>query len=206
MGPSPLVSAVLPNAGFLATTLSGTSVTFNGIPAPVLYASGTYTSVIVPYGVSGSPSASVVLKTATRTTAAFTVPVVASVPGIFTVNGGGTGAAIALNQDGTINSVANAAARGTVVVLFATGEGITNPPGVDGMIGTGVILHEPVLPVSLTIGGLAAPPLYAAGAEGSVAGAMAVEAVVPAGVTPGLVPVVLTVGSASSQTVTISVK
>jgi uncharacterized protein (TIGR03118 family) len=207
VGPSPLVAATIPSFGTLGTTVAATSATFNNIPAPVLYASGTYTSVIVPYGVAGSPSANVVLKTGTQTTAAFTVPVVATVPGIFTTNGGGTGAAVVLNQDGTVNSPANAAARGAVIVLFATGEGVTNPPAADGAIATGFFLREPVLPVSVTIGGSPATLLYAGEAPGSVAGVLEVEVVVPAAAAAGAsVPLVLTVGAVASQTTTVSVK
>jgi uncharacterized protein (TIGR03437 family) len=62
------------------------------------------------------------------------------------------------------------------------------------------------LPVSLTIGGQAAQVLYAGSAIGAVQGVTQIQAVIPAGLT-GAVPVVLTAGSAASQSnVTISVK
>jgi uncharacterized protein (TIGR03437 family) len=61
------------------------------------------------------------------------------------------------------------------------------------------IIRTPILPVSLTIGGQTARVLYAGTAFGSVQGVMQVEALIPSGVT-GAVPVVLTVGAASSQT------
>jgi len=207
VGPAPLASAPLPASGTIATTLGTTSVTFNNIPAPVFYASGSLTSVIVPYAVAGSTTASVVLKTGGQTTAAFTIPVAASVPGVFTSNDGGTGQAVVFNQDGTVNTAANPAAKGSVIVLYATGEGTTNPPGQDGLISSSDILREPVLPVSLTIGGQAATVLYAGSAPGNVAGVMEVEATIPAGAASGAAPVVLTVGSATSQgNVTVNVK
>jgi uncharacterized protein (TIGR03118 family) len=208
VGPSPLVSATLPSTGTLsAAALSTTSVTFNGTAAPIIYVGSAQTAVIVPYVIAGSTSASVVLKTGGQTTGAFTIPVAASVPGVFTSNAGGSGAAVALNQDGTVNSSSNPAAKGSVVVLFATGEGATNPPGQDGLISTTDILREPVLPVSLTIGGSTAQVLYAGSSPGNVAGIMEVEAIVPATAASGADPVRLTVGTASSQTnVVISVK
>jgi uncharacterized protein (TIGR03437 family) len=93
-----------------------------------------------------------------------------------------------------------------VIVLFETGEGQTNPAGVDGLIASGV-LPKPVLPVSLKIGDVAAVIQYYGAAPGLVAGIMQVNAVVPAGIASGSVPVVLTVGNASSQPgLTISVK
>jgi uncharacterized protein (TIGR03437 family) len=55
--------------------------------------------------------------------------VVPSVPGIFTKTQTGTGQAAALNQDGSPNSEANPAARGSTVSLFATGEGQTYTGG-----------------------------------------------------------------------------
>jgi len=207
VGPAPLVSAALPATGTIGTTVGTTSVTFNNVPAPVFYTSGVLTSVIVPYELAGSTTANVVLKTGGQTTAAFTIPVSASVPGVFTSNDGGTGQAVVYNQDGTVNTVSNPAAKGSVIVLYATGEGTTNPPGQDGLISSSDVLREPVLPVSLTIGGQAAQVLYAGAAPGNVAGVMEVEAIVPAGTASGAAAVVLTVGSAASQgNVTVNVK
>jgi uncharacterized protein (TIGR03118 family) len=199
VGPAPIATATLPATGALATAVSGVSATFNNVAAPVLYTSATQTAVIVPYEVAGSQTASVVLKSGTQTTAAFSIPVAASMPGLFTANFSGGGGAVALNQDGTINSATNPATRGTVVVLFATGEGQTNPAGVDGLVATTDVLREPVLAVSVTIGGQTAQVLYAGGAPGNVAGVMEVEVVAPTGAAPGADAVVLTVGTASSQ-------
>lgn len=207
VGPAPLVSGTIPANGTVASTLGGSSVTFNNVPAPILYTSGVVTNVIVPYGVAGSTSASVVLKTGGQTTAAFTIPVAASVPGIFALNGGGTGQAVAFNQDLTLNSASNAAAKGSVLVLFATGEGVTTPASLDGAVTNSDIFREPSLPVSLKIDGQTAQVIYAGSAPGSVAGVMEVEAIVPSTASTGNVTAVLTVGTASSQDkVTIAVK
>jgi uncharacterized protein (TIGR03437 family) len=69
-------------------------------------------------------------------------------------------------------------------------------------------LVTPGLPISLTIGGVAATVAYAAGAPGEVNAVLQVNAVVPESVAPGsTVPVVLTVGSFSSAAAaTIAVK
>ena len=144
VGPAPLVRGTLPATGTVGTTLGTTTVTFNGISAPVFYTAGTLTNVVVPYGVAGSTTASVVLKTGSQTTAAFSIPVAASVPGIFTTSDNGSGQAVVFNQDGTINTAANAAAKGSVIVFYATGEGVTNPPGQDGLVASGDILWDPL--------------------------------------------------------------
>jgi uncharacterized protein (TIGR03118 family) len=204
IGPSPTASGVIPATGAVSPSLGGVSVTFNGWAAPILYASASQTSVLVPYELGGFFSADVVVKYRGQT-ATLTTPVAYSAPGIFTLDFTGSGQAVALNADGTINGAKNPATAGTVVTFFATGEGPTYPPGEDGVVNDR-ILRTPILPVSLTIGGQPARVLYAGTAFGSVQGVMQVEALIPAGVT-GTAPVEVTVGAVSSQTTaTISVK
>jgi uncharacterized protein (TIGR03118 family) len=204
VGPSPMVSAVIPTSGAVSSSLAGVSVTFNGWPAPILYTSASQTSVLVPYELGGFFSADLVV-TYRGQTATLTVPVNYSAPGIFTLNFTGSGPAVAINADGTLNGPTNAAAAGSAITLYATGEGPTYPPGEDGVVNDRII-RTPQLPVSLTIGGQPARVFYAGTAIGSVQGVTQVEALIPSGVT-GTVPVVLTVGSAGSQTTaTISVQ
>lgn len=204
IGPSPIASAVLPATGAVSSSLGGVSVTFNNWPAPILYTSASETSVLVPYELGGFFSADVVVKYRGQT-ATLTVPVAYSAPGIFTLNFSGSGQAAALNADGTLNGPTNPAAAGTVITFFATGGGPTYPAGEDGVVNDRII-RTPQLPVSLTIGGQPATVFYDGTAIGSVQGVMQLEALIPSGVT-GAVPVVLTIGAASSQTTaTISVK
>ena len=58
--------------------------------------------------------------------------VAAAAPGLFTVGQSGTGAAAAYNQDNTLNSSSNPAARGSVIVLYGTGQGQVSPSVSDG--------------------------------------------------------------------------
>ena len=204
VGPSPLVSGKIPAIGStLATTLSGTTVTINGTMAPIVYASASETSVMVPYEVAGATSAQIVVTFGNQTTASFSVPVVATAPGLFTSNSSGSGEVVAFNADGTVNSSTNAAGAGQVVVLYATGEGMTDPVFPDGLVvgdPSVDILATPLAPVSVMIGGQKAQVAYAGSAPGLLTGILQVEAIVPQGAGTGAVPVVLTVGSASSQT------
>jgi uncharacterized protein (TIGR03118 family) len=209
IGPSPMAANVIPASGRVGSSLADVSVTFNygsggSITAPILYCSASQTAVIVPYGLGGFSSANVVVTFKGHQVFA-QVPVALSAPGIFTSNFSGSGQVVALNADGTVNSASNAASAGSVITLFATGEGPENPPGEDGVVNDR-ILRTPQLPVILTIGSQTARVLYAGTAIGSVQGVMQIEALIPAGLT-GAVPVSLMVGTASSQAnVTISVK
>lgn len=204
IGPSPIAQATIPATGAINSSLNGVTVTFNGLPAPILYCEASQTSVLVPYGMQGAPNATIAV-TYHGQTASTTVPMANTAPGIFTANFSGSGQAVALNADGTINSSTSPATAGTVITFFGTGEGWTNPTGEDGVVNDRII-REPVASVSITIGGKPAQLIYAGTAFGLVQGVLQVEALIPAGVT-GTAPVVLTVGGATSQTTaTISVK
>ena len=138
-----------------------------------------------------------VVQSAVAAAAPVTVAVAPTAPGVFTADGSGRGQAAAVNQDGTQNGTANAAAAGSVLSLYATGEGQTLPAGVDGRAAAAP-LPEPVAAVAVTIGGVAAEVRYAGGAPGLIAGVMQVNVVVPFGLS-GTAPVVLRVGGAASQ-------
>jgi len=197
MGPVNVTTLTLNPAGIVNVQLAGTSVQFNGIAAPMIYTLATAVAAVVPYGVSGT-SSQVTVTYQGQTSAPFQVSVAASVPGLFTANSSGTGQVAALNQDGSVNSGNNPAAPGGIVTLFATGEGQTSPSGVDGKPAV-VPLPQPLLPVSVTIGGISAEVLYAGAAPGEVAGVMQINAQIPAGLSGTSLRVVMKIGSAQTQ-------
>jgi uncharacterized protein (TIGR03437 family) len=91
-------------------------------------------------------------------------------------------------------------------MIYATGEGQTNPGGVDGQLATEVLAH-PTAPVTVAIGGINAEVVYAGSAPGLVAGVLQVNAFVPQGVPPGTAEVIVKVGGATSRAgVTVAVK
>jgi uncharacterized protein (TIGR03437 family) len=198
IGPAQLVTAA-PGGGSYGAQLGGASVSFNGIAAPMIYAGASQTAAIVPYGISGS-AAQVTVTYQGLTSAAFSVPMASSAPGVFTYDSTGQGPAAAINQDGvTVNTAATPTKIGDIISLYATGEGQTTPAGVDGKPASAPYPY-PNLPVTATVGGQNAPVKYAGGAPGEVAGLMQVNVQIPAGIETGdAVPVVLRVGNAFSQ-------
>jgi uncharacterized protein (TIGR03437 family) len=197
IGPSSLVRN-LPSGGSFSVTAGGVSVTFNSVRAPVLYASATQIAVVAPYELSG-PSAEVQVIYNGNISNQVTVPVTTTAPSLFTANQTGVGQAAAINvSTGTLNSAVNPVKIGEYVTLFATGEGQTNPGGVDGQIVSSSSIH-PVLPVNVTVGGVPATVQYTGESPGQVAGTMQINVQIPAGVTPGgYVPVTVQVGAAST--------
>jgi uncharacterized protein (TIGR03437 family) len=196
-----------PVNGVYGTQLAGTSVSFDGHSAPILYTLSTQVGVIVPYEEVPGTTANVTVTFQGQSLSA-TVPVVATVPGVFTVLPGAGGEAAALNQDGkTFNSATHPAPVGSIVSLYATGEGSTTPRGIDGELApiTGVGLSRPVQQVTAKVAGVPAIVSYAGGSPGLVEGLMQVNLQIPqipvqSGAGAVSVPVQIIVGGLPSQT------
>ena len=206
LGPAQLV-VNQPVNGVFGPQVAGTTVSFRGVSAPMYYTSANQVAAIVPYEISGSASVPVVVSYQGQLSSPFTAAFAAAAPGFFTSNATGAGQAAAVNVvDGTLNSAANPVKIGSYISFYATGEGQTTPGGVDGKLASGPVYPAPQQKVSVTVGGVAATFNYAGAAPGAVAGLMQVNVLIPAGVTPGgYVPVVLTVGSASTVNGAVSI-
>ena len=112
-------------------------------------------------------------------------------PALFTANQSGTGQVSAVNQDGTPNSASNPAAVGSVVSLYATGEGAVTARwrrGARCHHGTTVTARERTSRRSGRN-----YPEFAGGSPGSIVGLLQVNIRIPAGVSGPNVPVVLQV-------------
>ena len=199
LGPQQLTTFQTDASGRVPNAVAGTSVYFNGAPAPVLYASSNQVAAIVPFGI-GNSLAQMYVQNQNVTSAAFNLSVASQIPAVFTLNGSGAGQAAAINnKDGSINGAASPAKVGDYVQLYITGVGQTNPGGSDGVINAAP-LPVPVAEVKVTIGGKTATVNFAGGAPGSVAGVIQVNAQIPSGITVGgAVPVVVQVGTSNSQ-------
>jgi len=188
------------SAGLVTTTLAGTRILFNGTAGPMIYAYPSQATAIVPYGAGSQTTVTVEVERDGTRRPGLTLPVVASQPGLFTLNASGAGGTATLNQDGSVNSPANPAARGTIIALYATGEGATDPAGVEARVNTGSTLPKPRLPVTVRFSTVEASPVYAGAAPDSVTGLMQVNVRIPdAAPTGNAVPITLAVGTALSQ-------
>jgi uncharacterized protein (TIGR03437 family) len=109
----------------LPTTLNGVQVLFNGTPTPLFYAGPNQINFQVPMSAPQSGTADLqVLEAATgRLLGDTTVGMNTVAPGIFTQAANGSGAGAVLNQDNTLNTQTNPAVQGSVIQIFATGQG-----------------------------------------------------------------------------------
>ena len=177
LGPPNPVSAELTEDGLLSSNLGETRVLFDGVAGALVFAAEGQISAVVPYGVAGRASVEVQVEFFGALSDPLTVAVTPASPALFTQNSEGWGPAAALNQDYRLNTVANPADRGSIVILFATGEGMTDQAS-DGALAV-TPLPQPLLPITVRVGGRPAEVLYAGGAPGLVAGVMQINARIP---------------------------
>jgi uncharacterized protein (TIGR03437 family) len=209
LGPPSEAGAQL-SGNYVADTIASTQVTMGGVAAPMLYASSSQINTVVPFGISGSTAQIQVLYQG-QPTASATVSIQPASPAVFSINSNGGGQGAILNADGSVNSQSNPAPPGSMVVLYATGGGVTMPTSTDGLVtppGAISSYPTPLLPVSVTIDGLPAQVIYAGAAPGLVAGVLQINVAVPANAYGATYDqVVVTIGDYVSPTaVTVTVQ
>ena len=206
LGPPALTLYQL-SGGMFPASIAGTQVLFDGAAAPMIYTSLSQVSAVAPYSLAGKTTTKVQVQYQGVISSAVTMPVQAATPGIFSLDASGLGPAAILNQDNSINSGPNPASKGSVVSIYCTGGGVTNPASVDASV-TGTPLPMLTQDVKVTIGGISAKIWYSGAAAQAIAGLTQINAEIPAGVTAGpAMPVVVQIGNWQSQPgVTISVQ
>ncbi|HYL73422.1 MAG TPA: hypothetical protein VEU96_04420 [Bryobacteraceae bacterium] len=207
MGPVMSASMQMSPNGQAASLLEDTLVTFDGIPAPLIYTSSAEVGAVAPFGIAG-PATEVVVTYRGQSSPAYRMPVAPAAPALFSQDGTGGGQGAILNEDGTENSFEHTAAPGSVVTLYGTGLGQTTPAGEDGKVAGALPLPTPVLPVTVLIDGQLAEVIYAGAAPGMLQGFAQINVRIPAAVTPAYdLQVVVKVGAyASPAVITINVQ
>lgn len=196
----------------LPLSLGPTSVTFDGVAAPIFYASDNLVQVQAPVALGPGSVTSIQVISSSGTSGAVSLPVVPAKPGILTYEAAGKGQAKALNQDGSVNGDGSitgsdhAASVGTVIQLFATGMGSLSPTIGQGTPAPSSPLSTVTLPVSAVIGGRPATVTFAGAAPGLI-GVYQVNVQIPALAPSGAARLVLSIdGNDSQNGVTIQIR
>lgn len=177
-GSPQIVSAVpLP-----VTSSSGTSVTINGIAAPLLYVSATQINLQIPY--EAAPGNALLVVKSGGQTASVSFAIQAAGPGIFVDYRNGN---ILPNES---------AGAGSTIGFYVTGAGLVTPTEATGNVPAAGAMPVPNLPVTVTIGGIAVTPVYMAIPSWSV-GVLQINVTVPATLT-GYQAVAVEIGGVTS--------
>jgi len=174
-----------------------TRVLFNGQPGYITAATPTQINVFVPNTIETSGEVSVVVQVDDLGYTPVRVPLAPMAFGLYSLNGTGTGPGAILNQDGTVNSALNPAARGSIVSVFGTGEGVTTP-----QIDSGALVLSKPYPTSehvfrMRIDGQAAEVMYAGAAPFLPTGVFQINVKVPLTVSSGAVGIGEDTGAAA---------
>jgi uncharacterized protein (TIGR03437 family) len=215
LGPATAAYATIdPSTGKLATTIGGVQVLFSGTAAPMIYASSLQVNAIVPYEMARVASPQVWVKYVGQTSNAYQLTSATTAPGLFTQNASGSGPGAILNQNYSLNGPNNPAAKGSIVMVYMTGEGQTSPAGVTGAITLPNLPPPQVTPsplltsIGVLINGQPAAWTYAGEAPGLAAGLLQLNVQIPQTAQSG-VPnsITVSIGPNVSQTgVTVSVQ
>ena len=197
------------NGSPLPTALSGYSIQFQsgtGIYAPLFYASAGQISIQVQWELAGQSSTVVraVLNGNNGPTQALLLAPFA--PGIFTMGFPVATQGVIVDSSNRLVNLSNPATVGDVIQISCTGLGlVTNPPASGSAASSTTLSATPTMP-TVAIGGASAVVLSSGLAPGMV-GQYKVKVQVPTGITPGPdVPLVLSIGGVSSNTVTIAIQ
>ncbi len=185
---------------------SGAVLTVNGHTAPILYASSTQINFQVPQDLTPGPAT-----LALGTEILGTIQLDAVSPGLYSLSGDGTGVAAAT----AIRRVIGSNLQGPVPVFACDngGKNCTAVPidtGLDAPVylslyGTGIRNETNVANISVTIGGISLPVLYA-GSQGTYPGLDQINVVLALSLRgKGLVDVIVTVDGKSSNAVQIAI-
>lgn len=196
----------------LPTELGGTSVSINGVKAPLFYVSPRQINLQFPSSLDYSnytlTQVTVVVTTAAGASDPVHVPLYAGSPAAFTIGSTGCGRAAALNvaRGGSVslNSPSNSAAPGDYVSLFATGLGLPGISIPDGTFSTGPdrLQIEP----GVWIDGNPLPTLQYAGLAPMLVGVDQINFQIPNGTREGCsIPVAVGTEALISPTVSISI-
>jgi uncharacterized protein (TIGR03437 family) len=197
----------------LPRSMDGVRVLIGGIEAPLFYVGPGQVNAQVPFELSPDRQLQVLVETRGVPSAPEPLQTAENRPGLFTLGGalGNQGAILIANTNRlamrvTPNIPSEPAQTGSIVSIFCTGLGATEPAVASGEPAPASPLAMVKTPVTATIDGQPATVSFAGLAPGFV-GVYQVNVQVPAGITPGdAVAVVLSQGGFRSNVATIAVR
>jgi uncharacterized protein (TIGR03437 family) len=181
----------------LPIQVTGTQVTVNGVPAPLLYVSPGQLNAQMP---AVAPGNSTIKVQSPGGTATSTIVVSSVAPAVFN----NSSVAIAQNLDGSLNGPSKPANRGTPIVVYATGFGTLTPPVPIGSPASTTQLSRTSQAMTATIGGRNATVQFA-GATPAFVGLNQANVLIPADAPIGGSSLVLTLGNTVSKSATVYV-
>jgi len=167
LGPATKANGQLDASGRLPFSLANTKVSFDGIPAPLISVQDAEIVCFAPFEISRVAQVSV--ETGGQKSNAVRVGVANTDPQILSI----------ANQDGTPNSAEHPAQPGSVIVIYASGLGLTRPLSVDGLTNS-TVTTTPLVDVTIFLPTTSVRPQFVGSAPGLIAGVVQINVAIPA--------------------------
>ncbi len=188
----------------LPTVLGDTSVTFNGIAAPLFFVSNGQINAQAPFDLPAGFRVSIQVRRGNTVSAVRTANVAAVSPGIFIVDTASSAGAVLHASDFSLVSSSSPARPGEFLLIYCTGLGPLRIPVRSGERAPSVPpLAETINLPAVSIAGLPANVTYSGLAPGFV-GLYQINVQAPAGLPAGIQPVQITTLGVASNTATIA--
>jgi uncharacterized protein (TIGR03437 family) len=188
----------------LPTVLGNTSVTFNGVAAPLFSVSNSQIYAQAPFGLTAGSTASIQVSQGSAQSAAQTVNVTAVSPGIYIVDQTSNAGAVLHAADYSLVTSSSPAQPGEYLLIYCTGLGAVGIPVASGAMAPGSpALANAINTPTVTIGGLSANVTFAGLAPGFV-GLYQINVQAPSGLPTGNQPVQITTLGIASNVATIA--
>ena len=203
-----LVPQPIPATGVpLPTNLGGLAMKIGDRDAPLFYANNGQVNAQVPVELASNTAASVVLTMNGKVSPPEPLLLAPVQPGVFTYDDGGVPHAAVLDEKNALVGKSNPAVRGTIIQVYATGLGPTDPAAKTGepAPASPPALLKPEIQLTATIGGVPAEIQFKGLAPGYV-GLYQVNLKVPSGLPSGDLPLVLTANGLPSKEAMLAVK
>ena len=191
IGPKQLALFELDAQNEFPTLLGRARLFINGVAQRLIFASKEQLAAIVDCrlepGGSSSPAqiqgAQVWVEFDGQQSNIVELPVSPTAPALFTTAQSGQGKTATLNQDGSVNSAANPAELGSTVVLFGTGQGVTEPFCDSAGLASTTELMPTVAQFAATVAGQPAALLFSGASPGLTCGLGQWNVTIPAALT-----------------------
>jgi uncharacterized protein (TIGR03437 family) len=186
----------------LPSKLNATSVLIGGMLAPLYYVSPGQINAQVPFELAAGNQYQVIVNANGALSTPNPIQLSSVAPGVL---GFATGQIIATHLNGSLVLETTPAAPGEVIVFYVAGMGLTNQNVPSGTASPSTNLAMPLVPPTLTLGGIAVTNVLFSGLTPTLVGLYQVDFQVPATAPNGDLQLVMTQANGESNTTVIPV-
>jgi uncharacterized protein (TIGR03437 family) len=196
----------------LPATLASASFQIGGRAAPLFFVSPSQVNLQIPWELAGQPQAMVTATVGATLSYRHMISIAPFAPGLFTLNQASSSQGVVTIAGTPLFAAPQSvpgsrpAHPGELISIYCTGLGAVSNQPATGMAAPAIPVSDTIATPTVTVGGILALGTFSGLVPGAV-GLYQVNVQVPAGAPAGdAVPVIMSIGGVTSNTVTIAVQ